>query len=187
MSKSAAIILSSPRRGSNSGALALSVAEGLKEGGVETSVVDLSGLDIKPCLGCEACQRNGGKCAQVDGMQTVYPKVVGSQILILASPVYWFNMSGQLKIFLDRCFAVAGAEEGPFSAKTIGVTLAFGDVDPYVSGAINAIRSFQDICGYTGATWGGCIYGSGMERDALTKSEALMARAREMGKKLAAA
>lgn len=186
MSKSATIILSSPRRGSNSSALAMSVAAGLNDNGVKTEAVDLSGLDIKSCLACEACQRNGGKCAQVDGMQTVYPKVVSADILILASPIYWFNMCGQLKIFLDRCFAIAGSAEGPFSQKTIAATLVYGDVDPFVSGAVNAIRTFQDICGYTGAQWGGVVYGSAMERDTLVKNEELLAQAKEMGRKLAA-
>ena len=181
MSKTATIILSSPRKGSNSNALALAVSAGLEEAGGQTEIVDLSGLDIKPCLGCEACQRNGGKCIQIDGMQMVYPKVRDTDILVLASPVYWFNMSGALKNFLDRCFAVAMIGDRPFSQKTIAVTLAYGDADPYISGAVNAIRTFQDICAYTGAAWGGCIYGSAMERDALSKDDALLEKARELG------
>ncbi len=154
MTKKAVIILSSPRKGANSSALALAMAEGLGEGGLEVGVVDLAGLDIKPCLACEACQRNGGKCSQIDGMQAVYPQVQAADYLVLASPVYWFNMSGQLKIFLDRCFAVAASPEGPWAEKTLAAALAFGDTDPYASGGVNAIRCFQDICTYTGARWG---------------------------------
>lgn len=184
MSKKAVIILSSPRKGSNSGTLALAVGQGITEAGGQVETVDLSGLELKPCLACEACQRNGGKCVQIDGMQTIYPKIIAADILVLATPIYWFNVSAQIKIFLDRCFAVALGEDKIFSKKTIAATLAYGDVDPFVSGAVNAIRSFQDICGYTGAAWGGCIYGSGMEREALTKDEELLARAREMGRGL---
>ena len=185
MSKKAAIILSSPRKGANSNALGLAIGDGIKEAGGKIKVIDLSGLDIKPCLACEACQRNGGKCVQHDGMQTVYPQVIDADILVLASPIYWFNVSGQLKVFLDRCFAVAGNDNGPFSRKTIASALSFGDVDPFVSGAVNAIRSLQDICGYTGAKWGGCIYGSAMEREALAGNAELLAKAREMGRKIA--
>ena len=184
MSKSAAVILSSPRKGANSSALALSMAEGFKEAGGSFEVVDLAGLDIALCLACEACQRNGGKCVQIDGMQTVYPQVTKADVLILATPVYWFNMSAQIKAFLDRCFAVALSEDGSFSKKTIAVALAYGDVDPFASGGVNAIRCFQDICTYTGAKWGGCIYGSGMDREVLSKNEELMGKAKELGKSL---
>jgi len=184
MSKTATIILSSPRKGSNSSALALAMAAGLEEAGVRTETVDLSGLDIKPCLGCEACQRNGGKCVQIDGMREVYPQVRDADILVLSSPIYWFNMNGLLKTFMDRCFAVAMIGDRPFSQKTIAVTLAYGDADPYISGAVNAIRTFQDICAYTGAAWGGCVYGSAMERDILSKDDALLEKAAEIGRGL---
>lgn len=185
MTKLGVIILSSPRKGANSSALAQAMGEGFSEAGGRVETIDLSRLDIKPCLACEACQRNGGKCAQIDGMQTAYPKVIAADVLILASPVYWFNMSGQLKVFLDRCFAVAMTEEGHFSKKTLAAALAYGDTDPLSSGAVNAIRCYQDICNFSGATWGGCVYGSGMEREILAKDETLLAQAQELGRKLA--
>lgn len=184
MGSSATVILSSPRKGANSTALALAMAEGFQEAGGTFETIDLSELDIGPCLACESCQRNGGKCVQADDMQPVYPKIVAADVLIMATPVYWFNMSAQLKIFLDRCFAVALSDEGSFAKKTLAAALAFGDRDPFVSGGVNAIRCFQDICSYTGAKWGGCVYGSAMERQTLGKDAALMAQARETGRAL---
>lgn len=184
MSKSAAVILSSPRKGANSSSLALAMAEGFKEAGGSVEIIDLTGLDISPCLACEACQRNGGKCVQIDGMQTIYPSIVSADVLILASPIYWFNMSAQLKTFIDRCFAVALSEAGSFSKKSLAFALAYGDSDPFTSGGVNAIRTFQDICAYTGAKWGGCVYGSAMERGVLAKNKDLIAKAGELGKNL---
>lgn len=184
MSKLALIVNSSPRKGSNSSALARAMGEGFIEAGGRVETVDLAGLDIKPCLGCEACQRNGGKCVQIDGMQTVYPKVVAAEALVLASPVYWFNMSGQLKVFLDRCFAVALTEAGSFGRKTLAAALAYGDSDPMTSGAVNALRCYQDICRFSGATWAGCVYGSAMERDLMAQNETLLTEARELGRRL---
>ena len=184
MSKKAAIILSSPRKGSNSSALAMAVGAGVEAAGGSFEVLNLSGLDIKPCLACEACRRNGGKCVQIDGMQTVYPKVLEADILVLASPVYWFNMSAQLKTFLDRCFAVYLTPDASFAQKTIAAALAFGDEDILVSGGVNAVRSLQDICRFTGAAWGGCVYGAAAERDALAKNEKLMAEANALGERL---
>jgi len=187
MIQKALVVLSSPRKGSNSSALALAMAEGLKEKGVQVEEADLARLEIKPCLGCEACHRKdkSGVCVQKDGMQEVYPKVVEADLLLLAAPVYWFNVCAQLKIFLDRCYAVALSPEGSFSRKTIAAALAYGDVDPLASGAVNAIRSFQDICNYTGARWGSCLYASAMEKNVLAADKELMAKAVEFGRNLA--
>ncbi|MDR2726190.1 MAG: flavodoxin family protein, partial [Candidatus Adiutrix sp.] len=110
MSKTAVIILSSPRKGSNSGVLGRAVAEGLAGAGSQAETIDIAGLDIKPCLACGNCQRNGGRCSQVDGMHTVYPKLREASVLVLATPVYMFSLSGQLKIFLDRCYALMNPE-----------------------------------------------------------------------------
>lgn len=184
MSKIATIILSSPRKGSNSSALALAMGEGVTKAGGKVEVVDLSKLDIKPCQACMACQGNGGKCLQEDGMQGVYPTVVASSILILASPIYWFNMCGQIKTFIDRCFAVASIEAGPFSRKTIALTLAYGGGDTWDSGAVNAIHCVQDICRYTGAAWGGCVYGSAMAPYAFIGNVELLEKARQIGTKM---
>jgi multimeric flavodoxin WrbA len=184
MGKKAAIILSSPRKGSNSSALAMAVGAGVEAAGGRFEALDLSGLDIKPCLACEACGRNGGKCIQIDGMQAVYPKVLEADILIMATPVYWFNMSAQLKTFLDRCFAIALTPDAPFAKKTIAAALAFGDEDILASGGVNAVRCLQDVCRFTGAAWGGCVYGAASERDALARDEKLMAEAKALGERL---
>ncbi len=185
MTKKALIVLSSPRKGSNSNALAVAAGEGLKEAGVDVGLVDLAGLEIKPCLACEACQRNGGKCSQMDAMQAVYPKIIAADILVLSTPVYFFNVSGQLKTFLDRCFAVATSSDNRFAEKTIALALAFGGGDIFSSGGVNAIRSIQDTCTFCGARWGGVIHARATERDALANDAEIMARARELGAKLA--
>ena len=184
MSKTAAIILSSPRKGSNSGALGRAIAEGFVQAGGQADIIDLSGLDIKPCLGCAHCQRNGGKCSQIDGMHTVYPKIIAASVLVLATPVYWFTMCGQMKVFLDRCFAVAVGEKVAFADKTIAAAFSFGALDLDSSGARNAIKIFQDICRHTRATWGGFVSASGPDRDAFVKNEAILRPARELGQTL---
>ncbi|MDR2946266.1 MAG: flavodoxin family protein [Candidatus Adiutrix sp.] len=184
MSKTATVIVSSPRKGSNSGALAEAIAAGLTESGVTVETLDLSILDIKPCRACEGCQRNLGLCIQPDDMEAVYPKVRAADVLVLSSPVYWFNMSGLLKTFLDRCFAVAMVGERPFAQKTIAAALAYGDADPYVSGAVNAIRTFQDICAYTGAAWGGCVYASALSPNTLSQDQSILDKAKELGRAL---
>ena len=184
MSKTAALILSSPRKGSNSNALGRAVAEGLVKAGGRAETIDLSGLDLKPCLACGNCQGNGGRCSQMDGMQTAYPKLREASILVLATPVYMFNLSAQLKIFLDRCYALLNPENNALTGKTLAAAISYGADDLESSGAGNVVKSLQDLGRYTQMTWGGLVHGRGRDRDALAQNEALLKEARALGAKL---
>jgi multimeric flavodoxin WrbA len=184
MSKTAAVILSSPRKGSNSNALARAVAEGLVKAGGRAEFIDLSGLDIKPCLACGNCQRNGGRCSQVDGMLTAYPKIRAASVLVLATPVYMFNLSAQLKIFLDRCYALLNPENNALTGKTLAVAISHGADDLDSSGAGNIVKALQDLGRYTQMTWGGFVHGCGQDRDALAQNGTILEQARALGAKL---
>ncbi|MDL2314143.1 flavodoxin family protein [Desulfovibrio sp. OttesenSCG-928-C14] len=182
------IVKSSHRKGSNSSLLAGKVAEGARAAGHEVQVVDISRMRIEPCRGCDACRKGGKGCVVQDEMQPLYPLVREAEVIIYASPIYWFNMCGQLKQFIDRCYAVAaGAEPGapsPFASKKLGAVLAFGDDDPYLSGGVNALRSFQDTAAYCGADWAGAVYGAAYDENELAGNAALLEQAFEYGKKL---
>ena len=188
MTKSAAIILSSPRKGSNSSILGLAVGEGFRRAGGRAEAIDLSGLDIKPCLSCLSCQHNGGRCSQLDGMHTVYPKLVEASVLVLATPVYMFNVSAQLKIFLDRCYALMYAlkpsEFNVLAGKTMAAAISYGADDFASSGAANIVHSLEDFCRYLQITWKGYVHGCGLERDILAKNETILEEARAFGEKL---
>lgn len=183
------IINSSHRKNSNSAALAGKIAEGAQAAGHSVESVDISRLEIRPCRGCCACTApDMDGCVQKDGMTGLYPKVREADILIFASPVYWFNMSGQLKQFIDRLFAICikPDEHGKslLAYKSIAAVMAFGDSDPYNSGAVNALRSFQDICAYSGAKWLGAVYGSANDAGEIAGNAAALEAALEFGKNL---
>ncbi|MGL4209249.1 MAG: flavodoxin family protein [Candidatus Adiutrix sp.] len=183
--KKGVIVLSSPRQGSNSSALAMAVGYGLSQSGVLVSTVDLTTLNIKPCLACDACQGGGGKCGQLDHMQEVYPKILEADILLMATPIYWFNVSGQLKTFLDRCYAISRFGDKPFSQKTLALAFAFADEDVFRSGGMNAVNSIRDICQYSGARWGGYVYGVAESRGTLSQNTQRLAEAHKFGQLLA--
>jgi len=186
MSKTAAIILSSPRKGSNSSALGRAVGEGFSRAGGRAVIIDLSGLDIKPCLSCGNCQDNGGRCSQLDGMNTVYPKLKEAAVLVLATPVYMFNLSAQLKIFLDRCYALMAPEANALAGKTMAAAISYGADDLPSSGAANISNSLEDLCRYLQINWRGFVHGCGRDRDALAKDETTLEQARAFGEKLLA-
>ncbi|MFQ9491457.1 MAG: flavodoxin family protein [Bilophila wadsworthia] len=97
--------------------------------------------------------------------------------------IYYFNMSGQLKTFIDRCIAVdVGGGKRGLRGKKLAVTMAYEGEDPFDSGCINAIRCFQDICRYTGMELKGQAYGTALEPGAILANKKLLDEARELGR-----
>lgn len=95
----------SSRQGGNSETLLLEALRGAGECGAETEFLSLRGLNIGPCIGCQAC-KEAGVCALDDDMGAIYPRLEGADGLILASPVYNFSVAGQGKALLDRTYAL---------------------------------------------------------------------------------
>jgi multimeric flavodoxin WrbA len=185
--KHVVVLLGSPRKKGNSTVLAKQIIHGVESVGAKVETVYLNGLNIKPCQGCYACKKkNSTGCAVDDDMQSLYPKLVESDAWVIASPVYWFSMSAQTKIFMDRCFALwnEDSEISPMYKKRIAIAMSYGDSDPFNSGCVNALRSFQDAYRYVGARIVGMVYGSAEEPGEIASNTELMAQAEEIGKKL---
>ena len=99
---------SSPRKGGNSDILMEHILAGAAERGVEGEGIRLRDYAFEPCIGCEKC-RKGGICTGLDdGMQSLYPKLLASQGLILVSPTHNYNVTAWMKAFIDRlyCFYI---------------------------------------------------------------------------------
>jgi multimeric flavodoxin WrbA len=183
--KKVLVLLGSPRKTGNSTILAGEIAKGAEAAGATVETLFIQGMNIKPCHGCWSCQQQDTKgCVIDDDMQDVYPKLVDAQAWVIATPVHWFNMSTQTKLWLDRCFALAAYGENVFR-KTVGIAITYGDSDPYTSGGINAIRSFQDSFRYVGAKIAGIVYGSATKVGEINQDTALLRAAEDLGRKLA--
>ena len=96
--------IASPRKEGNTAWTVNKILEGAKEQGAEIQSWSSCDLDIKPCKGCLACVESG-KCAVNDDMQKIYRELKEADTIVLGSPVYMGQMSGQAKIFTDRLFA----------------------------------------------------------------------------------
>lgn len=108
MSKKIVILNGSPRMNGNTAELVKAFTEGVESAGHIVTRFDLQKMNIHPCLGC--CK--GGKdcsspCVQKDDMDKIYPFYKEADLVVLASPLYYWNISGQLKAAFDRLFAVA--------------------------------------------------------------------------------
>jgi multimeric flavodoxin WrbA len=186
--KQVVALLGSPRKNGNSTVLAKQIIHGVEAAGGKVETVYLNGLNIRPCQGCYACKKkNSPGCAVDDDMRSLYPKLVESDAWVIASPIYWFNMSAQTKIFMDRCFALwnENLEINPMYKKRIAIAMSYGDSDPFNSGCVNALRCFQDAYRYAGAKIVGMVYGSAEGPGEIASNTELMAQAEEIGRKLA--
>lgn len=179
--KKAVVILGSPRKNGNSALLAGKAMEGIQAvGGAYTSFY-LNGLSIKPCQACDYCRRDDAKqCVIKDDMQHIYPHLEEAGALLIASPIYMFSVSAQLKLFMDRCYAVPLSLKG----KRVGILLTYGDTDEYTSGAINAIHTLKDEYRYKQAEIVGILHGSAHEKGEIASNLRLMEQAYELGKAL---
>lgn len=179
------ILLGSPRKRGNSAVLAARIAKGAVKAGAKVETVFLHGLKIAPCNSCYACQKEKSRgCAIKDAMQDLYPKLLAADAWVIASPVYWFTMSAQTKLFMDRCFALLAYGQDVFAGKRIAIAMSYGDADPFGSGCVNALRTFQDAFNYTKAKIVGMVYGSAFGAGEIRANEALLNKAEMLGKEL---
>ena len=95
------IFSSSLRKGSNSEILALKIKEGAERSGNIVKLLSARDIDVKYCTGCLSCAKTG-KCVLQDSMNGLYKEIADSDILVFASPIYYYGISGLLKTFLDR-------------------------------------------------------------------------------------
>ncbi len=101
MSKKILIVSTSPRKNSNSEALALAFADGAKEAGHEVDFISLRGKTVNFCRGCFVCQKKL-RCVIRDDADEICQKALTADVLVFATPIYYYEMSGQLKTLLDR-------------------------------------------------------------------------------------
>lgn len=101
MNKKVAIISSSPRKNGNSDILAKEFARGAVDAGNSVSIIELRDMDLKFCKGCLYCQDHE-KCVIDDSVKDTLPAVQDADVLVFATPVYYYSVCGQLKTYLDR-------------------------------------------------------------------------------------
>lgn len=98
------VLAGSPRQGGNTDILVEAFARGARESGHDVTIVSVRDVSVRPCMGCDACFRRGDMtCVQADDMPGVYALLSRADMLVVASPVYFYGVSSQLKAIIDRC------------------------------------------------------------------------------------
>ncbi len=132
MSKKIMVLNGSPRKMGNTAALIEAFGQGAEEAGHSVQVFDLQQMNIHPCLGCcRGGQDPQSPCVQKDDMDKIYPAYQEADVVVLASPLYYWNVSGQLKCAFDRLFAVAECNANYQNPQKVSVLLMAAEGDEF--------------------------------------------------------
>ena len=177
MSKNILILSGSPRKGGNSDILCDRFMEGARESGHRAEKVFLRDKNIGYCIGCEACHQNNGVCVQKDDMAEILGKMIAADVIVMATPVYFYTMDAQMKTLIDRC--VARYTEISNKAFYFIATAADGEKRS-LERTIEGFRGFL-YC-LEGAQEKGIVYGSGAWTKGDIKESPALNEAYEMGR-----
>jgi len=145
MSHKILVVTGSPRKKGNTNLLADAFIEGAKTAGNQVFRFNAGEANINGCLACQFCFVNEGVCKQDDDMQQAYKYLHECDVLVLASPIYFFTVSAQIKAFIDRMFCGIGK---PFAVKATVLLTVQEDKD--IAVADNAVNTYKSIIDYTG-------------------------------------
>ena len=141
------ILNGSPRPKGNTKRMIGAFCEGLEKAGHEWDVTDVCRLNIHGCLACEYCHGKGnGQCVQKDDMQNVYHLLQKADMLVIASPIYYHGLTGQLKCCIDRFYAMLYPKK-PMKLTKVAMLLVSGDPDMYEGVLFSYRGDFLDYLG----------------------------------------
>lgn len=178
MSKKVLILSGSPRKGGNSDLLCDEFMRGAKDSGNEVKKIRIANKKIAPCSGCYACSESG-RCVHRDDMAEILQKMIDADVIVLASPVYFYSVDAQLKAVIDR--TVARWTEVKNKSFYYIITMA----DDTLSSADTTLACFRGYAACVeGAVEKGVIIGSGAYEPGAVVHTAAMEQAYDMGKSI---
>lgn len=177
MSKKVLILSGSPRKGGNSDILCDEFMKGAADSGNEVEKIRVAAKKIAPCSGCYYCSDHGGACAHKDDMAEILQKMIDADVLVLASPVYFYSVDAQLKAVIDR--TVARWTE--VKNKEFYYIVTMGDTqNSSADTTLACFRGYADCV--EGAAEKGVIIASGVHAPGEVKNTQAMKDAYNMGK-----
>lgn len=171
------IVTSSPRKNGNSEILAQRFADGAKAVGNEVELVAVRDIDLKFCTGCLYCNTHD-KCVLNDGMNSLYKDFQNADVLVFATPVYYYSVCGQLKTLLDRLNPLY-VRENKFKDVYL-LTAAADNDESAMDGAVKDMQGWIDC--FNGVKLKGVIRGVGVTDKGEINNTAFPEQAYEMGK-----
>lgn len=141
------VLNGSPRPNGNTKGMVEAFRDGAVSAGHRVDVADVCRMKIGGCLACEYCHTEGrGECVQKDDMQKIYTLLKEVEMLVLASPIYYHGVTGQLKCVLDRFYSAAYPNKPP-KLKKAAMILSSGDANMYDGAMFSYRGDFLDFLG----------------------------------------
>ena len=166
------VLNGSPRK-QNTAAMVDAFTEGAKAAGHEVEVLQVGKMKIGGCLGCEYCHGKGeGKCIQKDDMEKVMPAYKDCDMIVFASPIYYFDVTAQLSAAIQRVYAIGK----PTKATKAALLLSSASPNPFEG----AIATYKTMIGYMGLEDAGIITAAGEENGSEAKLDEIRAFARAL-------
>lgn len=177
MKKNVLVISSSPRRAGNSDLLCDQFIQGAQEAGHNAEKIFLRDRKVNYCVGCGHCVEHKGTCTQQDDMAALAQKLTWADVIVLATPVYFYTLSAQLKTFIDRCCPYYTS----LSDKEFYFILTAADEN-----TANMTRTIESLRGFTicldRPQEKGIVYGTGAWEKGEILASPAMRQAHEMGR-----
>ena len=177
MSKKVLVISTSPRKGSNSDALADEFIRGAREAGGSVEKVTLYDKTIGFCKGCLTCQRTQ-RCVIHDDADAIAQKMLTADVIVFATPIYYYGMCGQMKTMLDRANPLFSAD---YAFRDIYLLSAAAEEDEHTGdGAAAGLQGWIDC--FEKARLAGTVFAGGVTAVGEIQGHPALKTAYEMGK-----
>lgn len=173
------VLEGSPHKKGSSNLLAEQFIRGAEEAGHFITVLDAAHMDMHPCLGCEHCGMNG-ECVHKDDNHVIRDALLASDMVVFVTPIYYFGMSAQLKMVIDRFYSYTTRLSGKH-LKAVLITAAWDsdkDVMPYIE------EHYKKLCRYMHFENVGTVLGTGCGSPSVTQGTKHMKDAYELGRAL---
>ena len=177
--KNILILSGSPRKGGNSDLLCDEFMRGAKESGNNVTKINVASKKIAPCHACYFCREHGGECAYKDDMAEILQAMIDADVLVLASPVYFYSVDAQMKALIDRTVAqwlIIKNKEFYY------IMTAAEESDTVMDCTLECFRGLARCL--EGSIERGVIYGKGVYGAGEIESKPAMREAYDMGRKV---
>lgn len=179
MSKTVLILSTSPRKGGNSDTLAEEFARGAREAGHQVEKIELYNKAIGFCRGCLACQKTR-RCVIHDDADMIAQKMLTADVLVFATPIYFYEMCGQMKTLLDRSNPLYPADYA-FREVYLLAAAADGELSA-MDGAVKGLEGW--LACFEKAKLAGTVFGGGADAVGTIRGNPALREAYEMGVKV---
>ena len=171
------ILMGSPNKNGSTSLLVNEFVRGAKEAGHTCEVIDVCHANIHPCIGCVACGYEG-LCVQKDDVEDIKEKLLSSDMVMFATPLYYYGMTAQLKAVVDR-FCAYNSSLNSRHLKSALLTVAW-NADDWTFDAL--VAHYKTLVRYINFEDQGMVLGYGCGTPSMTRKSAYMKEAYELGK-----